>query len=112
GFHDGVNNGPFKAEPNENKDEADIIWKFDMMAVFASFQHNMCSCSVTCYNDILLVSTSNGVDAGHINIPSPKAPSYFALNRDTGKVLWTDNSPGMNILHGQWSSPSYATIKG
>ena len=30
GFHDGENDGPFKAEPNENKDEADIIWRYDM----------------------------------------------------------------------------------
>ncbi|HEY2827901.1 MAG TPA: PQQ-binding-like beta-propeller repeat protein, partial [Pirellulales bacterium] len=27
-------------------------------------------------------------------------------------VLWTDNSPGPNVLHGQWSSPTYAVIDG
>jgi hypothetical protein len=26
--------------------------------------------------------------------------------------LWTDNSPGRNILHGQWSSPTVAVIGG
>ncbi len=31
GFHDGENDGPFNKEPNENKDEADVIWKVDMM---------------------------------------------------------------------------------
>jgi len=26
--------------------------------------------------------------------------------------LWTDKSPGLNILHGQWSSPAYAVLGG
>lgn len=112
GFRDGENDGPFKTEPNENKDEADVVWKFDMMGTLGSFQHNMCACSVTAMGDILFVNTSNGVDASHINLPSPKAPSFFALDKNTGKLLWTDNSPGENILHGQWSSPTYATING
>ena len=45
GFRDGMNNGPFKAEPNENPDEADIIWRYDMMGQLGVSQHNMCSCS-------------------------------------------------------------------
>ena len=105
GFHDGVNNGPFKAEPNENKDEADIIWRYDMMQDLGISQHNMCSCSITCVGDRCFVITGNGVDEGHINIPAPNAPSFIALNKNTGKLLWTDKSPGLNILHGQWSSP-------
>lgn len=112
GFHDGENNGPFKQEDNENIDEADVIWKYDMMGELGVFQHNMCSCSVTCIGDVLLVNTSNGVDESHINIPAPNAPSFFAMNRDTGKVLWTDNSPGLNILHGQWSSPTWGELGG
>jgi len=112
GFYDGENDGPFKAEPNESKQEADVVWKFDMMGTLGSFQHNMCSCSVTAMGDILFVNTSNGVDKTHINLPSPDAPSFFALNKSTGELLWTDKSPGENILHGQWSSPAYATMKG
>ena len=65
GFHDGENNGPFKEEPNDNKDEADVIWKLDMMSKLGVSQHNMCSCSVTCVGDLLFVNTSNGVDDGH-----------------------------------------------
>lgn len=34
------------------------------------------------------------------------------MNRDTGAVIWTDNSPGANVLHGQWSSPSYGVLGG
>lgn len=107
GFHDGENDGPFYAEPNENKDEADIIWTYDMMGKLGISQHNMCSCSVTCIGDLLLVNTSNGVDESHINIPAPKAPSFICMDKNTGgDPLWTDGSPGLNILHGQWSSPT------
>lgn len=112
GFYDGVNNGPFKAEPNENKDEADIIWRLDMMGQLGVSQHNMCSCSVTCAGDYLFVDTGNGVDESHINIPAPKAPSHLCLDKNTGKVLWTDNAPGVNVLHGQWSSPVYFEVNG
>jgi outer membrane protein assembly factor BamB len=112
GFQDGKNNGPFTKEPNENKDEADLVWEVDMMKEMAVSQHNMCSCSVCCIGDILFVNTSNGVDEGHRNIPSPKAPSFLAMDRNTGKVLWKDNSPGENILHGQWSSPAAGKLGG
>ena len=105
GFHDGENDGPFKAEANENKDEADIIWNYNMMDTLGVSQHNMCSCSLTCMGDYLFCITGNGVDEGHINIPAPNAPSFICLNKNTGKLLWTDKSPGINILHGQWSSP-------
>jgi outer membrane protein assembly factor BamB len=112
GFYDGKNNGPYTAEPNENKDEADVIWIYDMMANMGISQHNMCSCSVGCVGDTLFVCTSNGVDFDHLNIPAPNAPSFFAMDRNTAKVLWTDKSPGLNILHGQWSSPSYGVFNG
>jgi outer membrane protein assembly factor BamB len=61
---------------------------------------------------MLFVNTSNGVDEAHINIPSPEAPTFLCLNRDTGKIIWQDNSPGNNILHGQWSSPAYGVFNG
>jgi len=112
GFLDGENDGPFKAEPNNNKDEADIIWRLDMMGQLGVQQHNMCSCSVTAWGDYLFVDTGNGVDEAHLNIPAPKAPSHICLDKNTGKVLWTDNSPGINVLHGQWSSPCVFEVNG
>ncbi|HMO14753.1 MAG TPA: PQQ-binding-like beta-propeller repeat protein [Pirellulaceae bacterium] len=112
GFRDGVNNGPYQDEPNENPDEADVIWKLDMMKQLGVSQHNMCSCSITSAGRYLFVNTSNGVDEGHIVLPAAEAPSFLCLDRDTGEVLWTDNSPGSNVLHGQWSSPTYAVLGG
>ncbi|HEY1066518.1 MAG TPA: PQQ-binding-like beta-propeller repeat protein, partial [Pirellulales bacterium] len=112
GFHDGENDGPYKDEKFTATDEADVIWVYDMMQELGVSQHNMCSCSMTAIGDVLFVCTSNGVDESHIIIPGPNAPAFLAMDKNTGKVLWTDNSPGLNILHGQWSSPCYAEING
>ena len=112
GFHDGENDGPHCNEVNENLDEADIVWKFDMIKELGVFPHNMSTCSILIADGVLFVCTSNGVDDTHLKIPAPDAPSFLAMDRDTGQVLWTDNSPGTNILHGQWASPSYGEFDG
>ncbi len=112
GFHDDENDGPFQDEPVVGKDEADAIWYFDMMGELQVSQHNMCSCSVTAAGDLLFVNTSNGVDNGHKSLPSPNAPSFICMDKNTGQVYWTDKSPGLNILHGQWSSPAYGVLGG
>lgn len=110
GFGDGENDGPFTGEESTDKQEADIIWSFDMMKQLGVLQHNMCSCSVTAVGDLLFVNTSNGVDESHENVPAPKAPSFVALDKNTGKLVWADASPGANILHGQWSSAACGTV--
>ncbi len=102
----------YKLLNTDDKDEADVIWALNMMQELGVSQHNMCSCSVTAAGDLLFVNTSNGVDEGHVNLPAPAAPSFVALDKNTGKVIWTDNSPGENVLHGQWSSPAYAVLGG
>ncbi|MEO0531186.1 MAG: serine/threonine protein kinase, partial [Planctomycetota bacterium] len=110
GFRDGENDGPVTDEEHTSEEEADVIWVFNMMTELGVSQHNMCSCSVTAIGDTLLVNTSNGLDESHINLPAPNAPSFIALDKNTGELLWADKSPGENILHGQWSSPTVGTI--
>ena len=102
----------FKVINTDDKDEADVIWRLNMMTDLGVSQHNMCSCSITAAGDVLFVNTSNGVDEGHVNLPAPSAPSFIAVDKNTGKVMWTDSSPGANVLHGQWSSPTYAVLGG
>ena len=102
----------FKQITTSDKQESDVVWVYDMMKGLGISQHNMCSCSVTSAGDLLFVNTSNGVDESHILLPSPDAPSFLAMDKNSGEVLWTDNSPGINILHGQWSSPAYAVLGG
>jgi outer membrane protein assembly factor BamB len=113
GFHDdNKNDGPFNEEPVVAADEADVVWVFDMMKELGVEQHNMASCSLTGVGDLLFVCTSNGVDFEHNYIPAPESPSFLVMNKNSKDVLWTDASPGLNILHGQWSSPAYAELGG
>ena len=102
----------FKSLGVYDKREADTVWTYSMMKDLKTSQHNMCSCSVTSYGDLLFVNTSNGLDESHINLPAPNAPTFVCMNKNTGEVLWTDPSPGTNILHGQWSSPAVGEFDG
>jgi outer membrane protein assembly factor BamB len=125
GFYDNENDGEVKDEeehakqqaeaagqPYDIKQEADVVWIYDMMKEMGVSQHNMASCSLTGVGDLLFVCTSNGVDYEHNYIPAADAPSFFVMNKNTKDILWTDKSPGLNILHGQWSSPAYGEFKG
>jgi outer membrane protein assembly factor BamB len=112
GFRDNENNGPFKDEKLTGQNDADIIWQFDMIEEVGSYPHNMSNSSPVIMGDLIYVSTSNGQDESHVHIPSPRAPSIIALNKNTGKLVWEDNSVEDRILHGQWSTPAVGTIGG
>jgi outer membrane protein assembly factor BamB len=111
GFLDGKNDGA-QDEKYKDKTDADFIWRLDMMKELNVFPHNMAACSPLVAGDLIFVVTANGVDEGHINIPAPQAPSFIAVNKKTGKLVWQDNSPGKMIMHGQWSNPTYAVANG
>ena len=111
GFRDNENDG-VKDEKLTGATDADVIWAFDMMEEVGAYPHNLSNSSPVAFGDLLYVSTSNGQDESHVNVPSPKAPSIIALNTDTGKLVWEDNSVGEKILHGQWSTPSVGRIGG
>ncbi|MBP6820753.1 MAG: PQQ-binding-like beta-propeller repeat protein [Acidobacteria bacterium] len=110
GFRDGENNGPVKDEKFTGKTDADIIWKFDMIEEVGDHPHNMANSSPVMYGDLIFISTSNGQDESHVNVPSPKAPSMIAVNKNTGKLVWEVNNVGDRILHGQWSSPAVGKV--
>jgi outer membrane protein assembly factor BamB len=124
-------------EQYKGKGHGDIVWRLDMIRDLGVFPHNLATCSPLIVGDTLFVITSNGVDEGHINIPAPAAPSFIAVDKKSGKVLWKDNSPsvravgikkggdagqkqaikelvdkGLVLMHGQWSNPVYAEAKG
>ena len=110
GFADGKNDGPYTNEASENLDEADVVWKFDMKAELGVVPRYMSNCSLTVLGRSLFLCTSNGRQKG--GVTAPDAPSFIAVDKDTGKVLWSDRSPGPNILNGQWSSPACGIIGG
>jgi outer membrane protein assembly factor BamB len=110
GFLDGENDGPFQDEARRGPTDADMVWKLDMMKELGVYQRHMSNSSPVIWEDLVFVQTSNGrVDE---EIPSPKAPSFLAVNKNTGKVVWQDNSPGGGIVSGQWSSPALGSVDG
>jgi len=110
GFANG--NQGIQNEKYQTPTDADIIWQYDMIGELKVFPHNMSSCAPLIVGDILYIVTANGVDEGHLNIPSPNAPSFIALDKKTGKLLWQKNYPARAIMHGQWSNPTYTEING
>lgn len=114
--------------------DGNIQWKLDMIKNLDVFPHNLATCSPLVVGDLLFVITSNGVDEGHINIPQPKAPSFLALEKKNGNVVWSSNLPSVKLtqaekdgkglsieqlkdrgeilMHGQWSNPVYAEVNG
>jgi outer membrane protein assembly factor BamB len=112
GFLDGENDGLVTDEELQRPIDADIVWEFDMMEELGSFPHNMSNSSPVSMGNLLFVSTSNGQDESHVNIPSPLTPGIVAIDKVTGELVWEDNSVFDRILHGQWSSAAVGDIGG
>ena len=110
GFMDGKNDG-VQDEKYNGPQHADIIWRYDMMEELGVFPHNLATSSPLIEGDLIFLLTGNGVDEGHLNIPSPRAPDFVAINKQTGELVW-EGTIDSTILHGQWSSPAYAVING
>jgi outer membrane protein assembly factor BamB len=114
------------------------VWSLDMIKELGVFPHNLSTSSPLVVGDMVFAVTSNGVNENHIDIPAPQAASFIAVNKNTGKVIWTNNDPSKKLLesakgqsgearealiktlvnkgevlmHGQWSSPVYAVANG
>lgn len=112
GFYDHQNDGPYTDEPDAELQDADIVWVLDMIGTLGVFPHNLATSSPIVVGDLVYVLTSNGVDESHVKLPAPDAPSFIAVNKLTGEIAWTDNSPRDAILHGQWSSPAAGMVNG
>ena len=112
GFRDNQNDGPVVDEKFKAMTDADVVWSFDMLEQVGAYPHNLANSSPVIWNDRIFVSTSNGQDESHVNVPSPRAPAIIAIGKANGDLLWEDNSVEGRILHGQWSTPSVGTIGG
>ena len=112
GFTDGENDGEVQDEVDNTKQDADIIWNLDMIKELGVFPHNLATSSPVIHEDMVYLLTSNGVDEAHLDVPSPRAPCFLAVNKNTGKVVWEHNQPFDGILHGQWSSPAIGIVNG
>jgi outer membrane protein assembly factor BamB len=105
----GKNNAPIKL----GKQDADIIWKFDLIDELGICPHDLTSCSPLVDGRFLYIVSGNGVDAPHEKCLRPDAPSFICLDTETGKLLATDTEDlGHRMWHCLWSPPSMGVVNG
>jgi outer membrane protein assembly factor BamB len=83
------------------------VWHYDMMKELKVYPCALNACAPLVVGDTVYVVTANGVDMQG-DVAEPKAPSFVALHRKTGKLKWQNNLPGKDIIHGQWGNPAWA----
>ena len=118
GFRDGKNDGPFKGEKDEGAEDVDIVWKIDLMEELGVFKREAGDVgnpipSPIVLGDLVFCGTAHGIDRTRgQDSADPKPPSFLAVHKLTGKIAWSSNAPGADIILGQWSSPVSARVKG
>ena len=85
--------------PDDRRPE--LVWKVDLGEDLGVFPHEAANCAIFPVGDALLLCTSNGVDEARVNIPAPRAPSFIALDKRDGRVLWSVVGPSPGVLHGR-----------
>lgn len=105
--------GPGKPAMEVGPKDADILWRFDMRQELGVFPHNITNCGPLIAGDKVVVTTANGVDWNHTNIPNPKAPCLVMLDKNTGELLGEEASGvAARTLHSNWSSPAFGVVNG
>ena len=89
-----------------------ILWQCDMMKELKVVPFHLGNCSPLVAGDLVFVVTGNGVDDDSREVANPKAPSFVAFDKTTGKVVWKSDLPGANIIEGQWSNPVLGVVGG
>ncbi len=112
GFLDGTNDGPVRNEKAHGPADADFVWTLDMVRELGVSPHQASTSSPLVWGDLVFVVTGNGTDIAAEKVPTPQAPSFIAVNRTTGRLVWGDSSPGDRILAGQWSAPACSLVNG
>ncbi len=88
-----------------------IVWTLDMHKQLKVHTFHCANGSPVILGDKLFLVTGNGTDEDG-EIPEPGAPSFLAVNKADGKVVWQSSLPGKDIFDGQWSNPAIAVVKG
>lgn len=89
-----------------------LIWSLDMKKELGVQPFQASTCSPLVVGDLVFVGTGNSLDDKTHKVKNPRAPSFLALDRATGKVVWKDNSPGNKVIWGHWGSPAYSVVDG
>ncbi|MDO8540299.1 MAG: PQQ-binding-like beta-propeller repeat protein [Opitutaceae bacterium] len=88
------------------------IWVLDMRQKLGVSPNQASASSPLVSGELVYVVTGHGTNYRTGSVKNPSAPSFIAVDRATGKVVWQDNSPGGKILTGQWGSPGYGVVDG
>jgi outer membrane protein assembly factor BamB len=88
------------------------IWLLDMIQELGITPCQGVASSPLVVGDLVFVVTGQGKHFKKGVVVNPKGPSFVAVHRSTGKVVWQDSSPGANLFAGQYGSPSYAVVEG
>ena len=91
-----------------------VLWTLDMareLGVFRRGHSDIASASSSPVELDHLVYCSTGEGLRLDGSPST-APSFIAVDKDTGKIAWSSNAPAPNLLFAQWTSPVIARVKG
>jgi outer membrane protein assembly factor BamB len=99
-------------EGDQATGKAKFIWKLDMVKDLGVYPCYLANSSPLILDDLVFALTANGVDPGTHKLPAPEAPSFVAVNKKTGKVVWQNSDPGDKIMEGQWSNPVAAEVGG
>jgi outer membrane protein assembly factor BamB len=99
---------------------ARVIWEYDMWDKLGVFPCDAANSSPVIDGELVYVMTSNGIDHNmdarkekNRKMPAPNAPNVIALEKRTGRLVATDDTPtASRMLHGQWSSLSLGTVAG
>jgi outer membrane protein assembly factor BamB len=98
--------------------QARVLWQFDMWDKLGVFPCDAANGSPLVDGDFLYVQTSNGIDRNmslekerQRKVPAPQAPNVIVLDKKTGRLVATDDTPvAAHLLHGQWSSVSLGKV--
>gem|GEM_PF-5191107 len=101
-----------------------LVWKIDYVADLGVFKRDAGDGgnplpTPLVVGDFVYCVTGNGSTFGYSDdfnllpfVPRPNAPSFLAVNKQTGVVVWSSHLPGKRIAYGQWGSPAMAKIEG
>ncbi|MBI3410513.1 MAG: PQQ-binding-like beta-propeller repeat protein [Planctomycetes bacterium] len=99
-------------------DNGKVRWRYDMIKELKVHPYREAwGCRFSALSSPLVIGnlvfavTGNGVDEEG-QLVSPEAPSFIALDKGTGKLIWQSNLPGANIIEAQSSSPTFADWEG
>jgi outer membrane protein assembly factor BamB len=106
--------------PGPEAGKARVVWSYDTWKELGVFPCDAANGSPIVDGDLLYVPTSNGVDRNSFRdpsrerlrgVPAPNAPNVIVLDKRSGRLVATDDTPiAKHLLHGQWSSLSMGKV--